>query len=69
MKDYLDEWWKKGTTKERLIRSGADLTCGFLSPTKQFKHMQHRSHDNNKMIDEYLQFFNSLSSLPSHVTA
>eukprot|EP00975_Prorocentrum_lima_P050419 10561162-Prorocentrum_lima.AAC.1 len=31
--------------------------------------MQHRSYNNNKMIEDYLQFFYSRSSLPSSVTA
>eukprot|EP00975_Prorocentrum_lima_P070184 12930593-Prorocentrum_lima.AAC.1 len=50
MKKSLQEWWKMGTTKERLISSGANLRYGFLSPTKQFKHMNELSYGNDKGV-------------------
>eukprot|EP00975_Prorocentrum_lima_P065532 12904023-Prorocentrum_lima.AAC.1 len=39
MKYRLAGWWMNGTTKERLISSGANFTYGYLQPTAQFKRM------------------------------
>eukprot|EP00975_Prorocentrum_lima_P040291 8461443-Prorocentrum_lima.AAC.1 len=50
MKKRLEEWWNVGTTKERLISSGANMKYGFLSPTKQFEHMHELSYGNEKRV-------------------
>eukprot|EP00975_Prorocentrum_lima_P001609 346031-Prorocentrum_lima.AAC.1 len=50
MKNRLAEWWKNGTTKERLISPGANLKYGFLWPTIQFKHMHGLSYGNPKRV-------------------
>eukprot|EP00975_Prorocentrum_lima_P030957 6498961-Prorocentrum_lima.AAC.1 len=50
MKNRLADWWKNGTTKERLNSSGADLKYGFLLPTIQFKRMHELSYGNPKRV-------------------
>eukprot|EP00975_Prorocentrum_lima_P009779 2082949-Prorocentrum_lima.AAC.1 len=52
MKNSLQEWWKAGTTKARLLSSGANLKQGFLNPTNHFKRLHRLSYDDDKMIQE-----------------
>eukprot|EP00975_Prorocentrum_lima_P029823 6258971-Prorocentrum_lima.AAC.1 len=52
MKNSLPEWWKAGTTKARLLSSGANLDKGFLNLTNQFKRLSKLSYDDEKMIRE-----------------